>query len=295
MRNLKQELAAGKALITDGAMGTMLQASGLLPGECPELWNLSNPDKLRAIHRAYKDAGSDIVKTNSFGGSRYKLGMFGLEAQAYEINRAAAALAREIAGDSQFVLGCIGPTGEFMEPYGDETEEAIIAAFAEQARALRDGGADAVTIETMSAIEECVAGIKAAKTVSGLAVFASFTFERQVAGGYASMMGVKPADFAKAAAAAGADAIGANCGEGAEQMLEIIAEIRSAVPNIPLVTMPNAGLPVLENGVTTFPGTPSQFAIDEIRLRKVGATILGGCCGSTPDHIRAAAEAIRRA
>ena len=295
MRNLKEELASGKPLVADGAMGTMLQAAGLPPGECPELWNLSNAGKVAAIYRAYKDAGSDIAKTNSFGGSRYKLGMFGLEGKAYEINRAAAALAREIAGDEQFVLGCIGPTGEFMEPYGDETEEAFIAAFAEQARALRDGGADAVAIETMSAIEESIAGIKAAKTIPGLAVFASFTFERQANGGYASMMGVKPADFAAAAAAAGADAIGANCGAGPAQMLEIIAEIRAAAPGVPLVAMPNAGLPVLVDGATTFPSAPEEFAASALLLRAAGATVIGGCCGSAPAHIRAAAAAIRRA
>ena len=286
--SLKQKLSSGEILIADGAIGTMLQAAGLQPGECPELWCLTHPDALRAIHRAYKDAGSVLTKTNSFGGSRYKLAKFGLADKAHEINRTAAALARKAAGDDAFVLGCIGPTGEFMEPLGDETEEAFIAAFAEQARALRDGGADAVTIETMSAIEECVAGIKAAKSVPGLVVFASFTFEKQTGGGYASMMGVTPAAFAVAATEAGADAIGANCGEGAAQMTEIIAEMRKAVPRIPLVAMPNAGLPVLQNGATIFPGTPEEFAQDIQHLRAAGATILGGCCGSTPAHIRAA-------
>jgi len=286
MNTFKQILSSGKLLIADGGIGTMLQAAGLQPGECPELWCLTHPDEVRAIHRAYRDAGSVITKTNSFGASRFKLAKFGLEDKVYEINRAAAELARK--DNDNYVLGCIGPTGEFMEPCGDVTEAEMIAAFAEQARALRDGGADAVTIETMSAIEECVAGIKAAKTIPGLVVFASFTFEKQSDGNYASMMGVTPAQFAETAIAAGSDVIGANCGHGAEQMVEIVKQMRSVDQNIPIAAMPNAGLPVLENGVTKFPGTPDEFAADIVRLRVAGATILGGCCGSTPAHIQAA-------
>ena len=291
---LKQKLSSGEILFADGAIGTMLQAAGLQPGECPELWCLTHPDELRKIHRAYKEAGSRLTKTNSFGGSRHKLAKFDLAGKTYEINRNAAALAREAAGNDAFVLGCIGPTGEFMEPLGDETEESMIAAFAEQVRALCDGGADAVTFETMSAIEECVAGIKAAKSVACPVVFASFTFEKQHDGSYASMMGVTPAAFAQAVLEAGADAIGANCGRGAEQMIDIIAEIKTVTEasRIPLVAMPNAGLPKLENGVTVFPGTPEEFARDIVRLRDAGATVLGGCCGSTPAHIRAAIGAI---
>ena len=295
--SLLKSISSGEILFADGGIGTMLQAAGLKPGECPELWCLTRPDDVRAIHRAYREAGSVLTKTNSFGGTRYKLAKFGLADKVYEINRAAAALAK--CDNENFVLGCIGPTGEFMEPLGDETEEAMIAAFTEQAQALRDGGADAVTIETMSAIEECVAGIKAAKTIPGLVVFASFTFEKQANGEYASMMGVTPAAFAKAAIEAGADVIGANCGRGAEQMIEIVKEMvaevsrlrnggRNAAATIPISAMPNAGLPVLENGATVFPGTPDEFAHDILRLREAGATILGGCCGSTPRHINAA-------
>ena len=287
MERMEIRLERGEALIVDGAMGTLLQAAGLQPGECPELWCLTHPDVLRDIHRAYRDAGSVITKTNSFGASRFKLKQYGLADKVYEINKTAAALARENNG--KFVLGCIGPTGEFMEPCGDVTEEEMIAAFTEQAQALRDGGADAVTFETMSAIEECVAGIKAAKTIPGLVVFASFTFEKQARGNYASMMGVTPAQFAQAAIGAGADVIGANCGHGAEQMVEIIRQIAGECHSpLPIAAMPNAGLPTLVDGATTFPGTPDEFAADIIRFHAAGATILGGCCGSTPAHIQAA-------
>lgn len=295
MQRLEKRLESGEVLVVDGAMGTFLQALGLQPGECPELWCLTHPDEVRSIHRRYREAGSDVVECNSFGGSRYKLRHYGLESRVAEINRAAASLAREVAGDTQHVLGSIGPTGEFMEPYGDETEAAFFDAFAEQARALEEGGADAVIVETMTAIEECCAAIRAVRACTGMTVIASFTFDPQLQGGYASMMGVHPAQFAVAAAEAGAHIVGSNCGLGPDPMIHIVRELRGSVPTLPLLAMPNAGMPELVDGKTVFRETPEMMAQKCIGLHKAGASLIGGCCGTTPAHIAAIAKALRAA
>ncbi len=293
MEKLETRLKSGETLVVDGAMGTLLQAMGLQPGECPELWCLSHREAVQSIHRAYREAGSDVVECNSFGGSRYKLRHYGLEDRVFEINRAAAALAREVAGETQHVLGSIGPTGEFMEPYGDETEASFFEAFAAQAIALEQGGADAVIVETMTAIEECCTAIKALRSCTKMTVVASFTFDPQVTGGYASMMGVTPAQFAVAAAEAGAHIIGSNCGLGADHMVNIVREMRGRVSTLPLLAMPNAGMPSLIDGKTVFMETPAMMAEKCLELRKAGALLIGGCCGTTPAHIRAMVDALR--
>ncbi len=293
MEKLEKRLVSGEILVVDGGMGTLLQSMGLQPGECPELWCLTHPAEVQSIHRGYREAGSNVVECNSFGGSRYKLRHYGLEDRVAEINYATAALAREVAGKTQHVLGSIGPTGEFMEPYGDETEASFFQAFAEQAKALEAGGADAVIIETMTSIEECCTAIKAVRSCTAMTVVGSFTFDPQLHGGYASMMGVTPEQFAVAAAEAGAHVIGSNCGLGADHMVHIVHQMRGSVSTLPLLAMPNAGMPSLVDGKTVFRETPETMAEKCLLLRDAGATLIGGCCGTTPEHIRAMVAALR--
>ena len=287
--------AAERPLLFDGAMGTMLHARGLQPGYCPELWCASRPADLREIHRLYKDAGADVLETNSFGANRYKLEHYGIANRLEELNRAAASLAREVAGNDCHVLGSIGPTGAFMEPYGDETEEAFFDTFSRQARALFEGGADAVIIETMTCLEECVTAVRTAREAApALTIIASFTFDPQPNGGYASMMGVRPENFATAALDAGAHVVASNCGLGPDHILHVVKLLRAALPeNFPILAMPNAGMPVIRDGHTVFPETPAEMAAKIPSLLAAGARCVGGCCGTTPGHIAAFAKILK--
>lgn len=293
MKSLLERLAAGEILISDGAMGTFLQAKGLQPGESPEEWCVSHPDAVKSVAEAYIAAGADIIETDSFGGTSYKQREFGLENRVAEFNKAAARLAKEVIGDRGYVAASVGPTGQIVEDEGGMvSSEDLYSAFKEQAIALEEGGADAVCIETMSSITEAVQAIKAAKENTKLVVMATFTFESG-ARGFRTMMGVDPEKAAKEAVEAGADIVGANCGTGIESMIEITRQIRAAVPNTPILIQANAGLPVLENGRTVFKDSPEQMAAKAPELIAAGANIIGGCCGTTPDHIRAIAQATR--
>jgi len=291
-KTILERLDAGEILLCDGAMGTFLQAKGLEPGTCPELWSVDRAADVQDIHRAYREAGSDIVECNSFGGTRYKLGHYDLSVRAAELNRAAAAIAREVAGTDQYVLGSAGPTGEFMAPLGLEPEEAFYRAFAEQVSAFEEGGADAVIVESMSALEEATVAVRAARENTELTVFATMTFDPQMHGGYATIMGVTPAQAATELVDAGAHIIGTNCGTGADQMINVVREMRTAAPEHPIIAMPNAGMPELENGETVFKETPEQMAGKAIELVRAGATVIGGCCGTGPEHIAAMKAAI---
>lgn len=281
-------------LISDGAWGTELQARGLAPGDCPEAWCLDRPDSVRSIAEAYVAAGADLVKTNSFGGSRLKLESFGLAARAGEINEAAARLSREAAGSARHVLGSIGPSGRMLL-LGDISEEELYNAFAEQAAALERGGADTICVETMSAPDEAALAIRAARERTACVVACTFTFERNVRGEYRTMMGAGPEEAALAALEAGAHLVGTNCGNGMARMVEIVRSLRAAAgPEIPLLVHANAGVPEVMDGRTVYPEGPDAMAAHLDALVAAGARIVGGCCGTGPAHIAALRRAADR-
>lgn len=285
MGRLLKRIEEGKILVSDGAWGTFLQAKGLKPGDCPELWNLDRADEVADIARQYALAGSDMVETNSFGANRYKLEYFGLEDNTYNLNKAAAEVSRKAVGPDGLVLGSVGPTGKFLIT-GEVTEQELFIAFEEQARGLRAGGADAIIVETMTDLEEAAIAVRAAKS-TGLDVVCTMTFDPMPDGTYRSMMGVAPADMVEPLLEAGADVLGTNCGNGSAGMVNIVREIRSAHAEVPILVHANAGLPEFIDGQTCFPETPEMMAAHMEALVEAGAVILGGCCGTGPDHIRA--------
>ncbi len=285
MRSLLSRLSEQKVLVSDGAWGTLLQERGLEPGECPEAWNTTHRDEVLSIARSYIDAGADMILTNSFGGSPSKLRHYGLEDRAAELNEAAAAISREAAGDDRFVLGSIGPTGVILM-MGEVSEETLFEGFRIQAQALERGGADALCIETMSALDEACCAIRAARQSTSFEVACTFTFEKTAAGEYRTMMGVTPGEMARAVKDAGAAIIGANCGNGIDGMIDIVREIRIVDPTTPILVHANAGKPTVRNGRTVFPETPEMMAANAEKLVEAGARIIGGCCGTTPEHIR---------
>lgn len=293
MKSLLERIKAGEILISDGAMGTFLFAKGMEGGECPESWCVSHPKEVEEIAQAYVDAGSDIVETNSFGATSFKLKGYGQADKVHEINVAAAKLAKHAMGNKGFVAASVGPTGHIViEEGGDVTAEQLYEAFKAQVVALAEGGADAICVETMSSVIEAEQAIKATKENTNLPVICTFAFEPGIKG-FRTMMGVKPDRAAKAAAAAGADIVGANCGNGISNMIEITRQMRAAAPNVPILIHANAGPPVMEDGKTVFKESPELMASFVAELVQAGANIIGGCCGSTPAHITAMAKVAR--
>jgi len=292
MQRISEKVKNGEILISDGAWGTFLQKKGLAPGECPELWNIEHYNDVYEIAKSYVDAGSDMIETNSFGGSRFKLEHYGLANRVIEINKAAAEISRRAAGKERHVLGSVGPTGKIIM-MGDVTSEEIYEAFKEQSIALEKGGADSIVIETMSDLEEAKLAIKAARENTDCEIICTMTFEKTVDNDYKTMMGVSPSQMVGEIISEGAEIIGANCGNGIEGMIQIVEEIRKVNMKIPVLIHANAGLPIYKDGETIFPETPEQMALYVYQLIDAGANIIGGCCGTTPNHIRKIAETAR--
>lgn len=292
MSSILKALQEGKVLVSDGAWGTMLYQRGLQPGECPELWNVTHRQDVFAVGKSYIDAGADIILTNSFGGSPVKLDHYGLKERTFELNKAAAEISREAAGDDHFVLGSIGPTGE-MIMMGNISEDEMSDGFSLQAEALKAGGVDAICVETMSAADEASIAIRAAKEATGLEIICTFTFEKTSANEFRTMMGITPAEMVTVVKEAGASIIGTNCGNGFERMIDVVKEIRKVDKETPVLVHANAGLPVYKAGKTIFPDTPEMMSERVLELVNSGANIIGGCCGTTPAHIHALASKIK--
>ena len=288
---LLDRLVGGGVLISDGATGTYLQTHGLEPGGCPEEFNASHPDVVRQMAKSYFDAGSDMVLTNSFGANKFMLKKYGHGDRVTELNRLAAQHARSAAPPGGLVAGSVGPSGEFLEPLGEVTEAEMLDAFTEQVTALADGGADAIIIETMTALEEATLAIRAVKESTGLPVIATMTFDKGPRG-FFTMMGVQPERAAVELQEAGADVTGANCGNGIDNMVEIARLMRAATDGYMLVHS-NAGIPAIRKGQIVYSETPDYMAERFKVLADLGINILGGCCGTTPSHISALSQIVR--
>ncbi|MBW8323904.1 MAG: homocysteine S-methyltransferase family protein [Prolixibacteraceae bacterium] len=284
MRKIIHEIQKGRVLVSDGAWGTFLQKKGLLPGECPEQWNVTRSEDIFDIAKSYIRAGADMIETNSFGGNYFKLKGYGLENQVYELNKAAAAISRRAAGSDHFVLGSVGPTGKLLM-MEEVTEAELYEAFKAQSFALEAGGADAIVIETMTDLEEARIAVKAAKENTACEVICTMTFDKILSGEYRTMMGISPAEMTETLVEAGATIIGANCGNGIADMIGIVKEIRQVNAQIPILIHANAGMPQYCDGETTFPESPADMASRVKEIIEAGANIIGGCCGTTPDHI----------
>ncbi|OGU84265.1 MAG: methionine synthase [Stygiobacter sp. RIFOXYA12_FULL_38_9] len=292
MKSVLEEIEKGKVLVSDGAWGTYLYQRGLKQGECPELWNVAHREDVFAIAKSYIDAGADIILTNSFGGSPFRLRHYRLDKRTIELNNAAAEISREAAGDNHFVLGSIGPSGSMLM-LGETTESELYDGFSLQAEALKKGGVDAICIETMTDVQEASIAVRAAKAATSLCVACTFTFDKTATGDFTTMMGISPGEMVLAMKNVGADIIGTNCGNGIENMIGIVKEIRAVDQATPVLVQANAGLPVFVDNKVSYPETPEMMANRVNELIDCGANIIGGCCGTTPLHITAIAAEIR--
>lgn len=288
MRPMFLDAIAQRVLVGDGAMGTQLIAQGLVMGSSAEEWNLSQPDRIRGIHQAYVDAGCDLLLTNTFGGNPLALARHGLAERAYEINLTAARIARDCIGPRGYVLGDVGPFGGFLQPLGNTTRSELEDAARVQIAALADGGVDAIIFETMTALEELAVVFQAARRQARrLPIIGSFTFDRLADGGFRTMTGVSAKDAVEFLVRSDVDAVGCNCGTGihAGDYVELVAEVRRHC-NRPIVVQPNAGQPRLDRGRIVYDETPAMMAAVVPDLVRAGASVVGGCCGTTPEHVR---------
>jgi 5-methyltetrahydrofolate--homocysteine methyltransferase len=295
MVSLQSLFDQSEVILADGAMGTMLFASGLQHGGSPELWNVEHPERVAAVHRAYLEAGSRLLLTNTFGGNRMRLTLHGLEGRVAELNRAAAVNLREVvaaSGVTALVAGDIGPSGGVMAPYGEMAYEDAVAAFTEQAAALVEGGVDLVWIETMADLEEVRAAVEGVRQASQeIPLLTSMTFDTRGR----TMMGVTPEQAVQALVSFGAQAVGGNCGNGTEEIIGVIQKMHAADPGATLIAKANAGIPRLVNRQPVYPASPADMAEYALKAYDAGARIIGACCGSTPQHIQAIAAALAAA
>jgi len=290
---LAEALLQPRVLVGDGAMGTELQRAGLEPGDCGDAWNLRHPDRVTAIQRRYVEAGSEILLTNTFGTNHFVLARYDLVAETARIARASVKVAREAAGARAWVLGDVGPCGRFLAPLGDVTAEALEASLRETIGAFLDEGVDGIVLETMTALDELLLGIRVARDLGAPVVIASLAFDR-ARDSFRTMMGVTVPQAGAAARDAGADVIGANCGTrlAPRDFAELGRQLHAA-SSLPVMLQPNAGQPVLEDDRVVYPLTPDAMADELIEVATVGR-IVGGCCGTTPAHIAAFRERLRR-
>jgi len=284
-----ERLTSAGPVITDGAWGTQLQQRGLPLGTCPDAWNLKHPKRVEEVARAYVEAGSQVILTNTFGANRFILARHGLADKVAEINRAGVQISQRAAGDRARVFGSMGPSGKMMIT-GEVREDELRAAFTEQARAMADAGADAVVVETMSDPAEAALAVAAARG-TGLPVVACMVFDSGPDKDR-TLMGTTPEQAAEQLTAAGADCVGSNCGQGVAGFVEICRRMHAAVDG-PIWVKANAGLPEIVDGQTVYRQTPAEFAQYVPQLVEAGAALIGGCCGTTPEFIRAIREKLR--
>lgn len=294
-KNLLTELSQ-RPLLCDGAMGTQLIAAGLAPGACGMLWNVMQPEAIESVHRRYREAGCELITTNSFSGCVTNLERHDLVGRAAELNRAAAEVARRASNDHAWVLADIGPFGGFLEPLGEMKPEQLEKLFAQQAESLREGGADAALIETMTDPAEVVVAVKAMKQAANWPVIATYAFDRGDGKNYRTMMGTTVEQAMGEALAAGADVVGANCGTAMDldDYARLAEQLVKAAGRTPVIIQPNAGAPRNVGGRDIYPATPAEMAALVPRLLAAGARIIGGCCGTSPGHLRAMGEALRK-
>ncbi len=291
MSSFAERLNSGKVLVADGATGTNLQKLGLPAGRHPEEWVLEAPQKILRLERAFVEAGSDIILTCTFGATRPRLQSTRYAADVPRINQTAVQIAREAAASRPGVLiaGSMGPLGQLLKPYGPMSPDEANSAYSEQAQALSQAGVDLIVIETQYALEEVDIALSAVRAITDMPVVVSFSYDR----GTRTMMGVRPAQVATRYGAQGAALIGANCGTTLENMETILGEYGAALPGFPLWAKPNAGLPRVEDGETVYDVAPHKMADFARRAMALGARVIGGCCGSTPEHVAAIAGALK--
>ena len=293
MNKFLERLNAGEIMVADGATGTNLQLMGIKPGTPPEDLVLDDPDTILKLETAFVEAGSDIILTCTFGGTRLRMKDSKYQERAPEVNKRAVELAHKAAStrDNVLVAGSMGPTGGLFKPFGPLTAEEVTATYAEQAAALAEGGVDLLVIETMFAFDETDAAFEGARSATDLPIVVSFSYDR----GVRSMMGVKPKDVVTKYQEKGAALVGANCGTTLENMEKIITEYVETAPGFPLWAKPNAGLPRMdvETNVATYDVTPEQMGKYAKKYIALGARVVGGCCGSTPEHVAGIVKAVK--